>query len=358
MWKQLFACYASVGACFCALHVAAAADPVRVELASDSQEYVIGEPVVLSVTVTNVSQDEIQVLVDALDYHIGILISQDGTRFKQYTPGDRFIPYVIPRAEPLGPGESKVHTFRVLYTSYSRETPQRRSHLVFEKPGMYLVKARYPLFGKRESFESNMIRVRINQPQGVDAEVWKQINSPHFLYFLRSAEPNSVLRDYGDTPLRAARLLQSIPKSSYSPAIKYALERRYRERRRYMLRERALEDPELQLIRSVTGIEEPPEGPFPDDRRLDVQISSHFPELTPLDEVCRQISRQGGVTLTVAPELRIRRMKRAPLTESLRRFMASLSGGGRTAKWIRDGDGYRLVPLPQPEAQPLAQRKP
>jgi hypothetical protein len=105
----------------------------------------------------------------------------------------------------------------------------------------------------------------------------------------------------------------------------------------------------LRNWRRILGIEEPlPElrresKLFLDDRRLDIRVTYDFPEPIPVEEVVQQISKQTGVPLRVAPGMGIHRMRGGSKpTRTLREFMDARHGHG--AAWVRDGDGYKLVP--------------
>lgn len=81
---------------------------------------------------------------------------------------------------------------------------------------------------------------------------------------------------------------------------------------------------------------------FPDDKRLDQQVSYHFLKQTPLTEVITELSRQTGVSLSLHPDMKKRSLSSLETTGSLREAMSRLDS--YKALWIRDGDGYKLVP--------------
>lgn len=321
-------------------------EKVRVKLKGVGLEYLLGETVQLQVTVTNRSNDVIeawQLFVKESDPEIRIYISKDGGKYTEYRVGIGGVGKRRRRTRVLKPSESWKYTLRMLYTY------KDKGRLAFTNPGRYRIKVRYPLIQpaappdgrfKKEELESNAIRIRIKQPEGIDLKVWKQIQSPHFLYFLQSGYTK---RHHEDDPLRAVEILKSFPKSRYADDLRWALKTYYDRDRRQAKRLWKLKEEEARKIREVTGITVPPPQPFPNDMRLAQMITYHFRRLTPLDDVLKVISRQSGVTLRLHPKLRVRRMKSIRVTEPLRKFMRNLSA--YKAKWVPDGkDGYLLKP--------------
>jgi len=81
---------------------------------------------------------------------------------------------------------------------------------------------------------------------------------------------------------------------------------------------------------------------FATDTRLNQEIIFESQQQTPLKEVLEELTRQTGVPLSVHPDLERRSLKSLRLTKTLQQVMKFLSV--YKAEWIRDGDGYRLIP--------------
>ncbi len=336
---------AIVTACFAELTVHGG--EIQVEIVSASKEYVIGEPVPLDVTVKNVSDRVFHTWIDPLSYQIEIHIARAGDPFHQYTCGDMRTKLIRRMVEALAPGQSKCYPFRVLGTFYVRETAERRSRLAFETPGLYRAKARYPLYPNGKMFESNTVEFRVNERQGVDAKVWEEINQQRFLRFLQSGEAGREDRDVLE---KAVEVLRTAPKSSFQDPIKWALEKYYRKRTSALGERSVLLDADLEKIRDALRIPAVPQGPFPDDKRLDAWISYGFPEQTPFEEVFKTISNLSGVPLRVGRELRVRTLASIPQTTKVWTFMEQMAG--RDVHWVRERDGgYRLVPVRHAEEE-------
>lgn len=319
---------------------------LKVRLTTPKKDYVLGESVPLRVTVKNTSNKTLKTWSVDLKWEIGINISRDGNTFKQFTRGTFTDAEVETPVEPLKPRAEKRYFFRVLYTFYRKQTPERRSRLAFDKPGEYFVQVRYPLFPKREMFESNTIRIRITQPKGADAKVWEVLNEPEFLYFLQSG---LVPKQDQKFPLKTANLLHSVESSSYHPALRYTLQRYYHR----------LPNPRPgfgdvkhgKLFRSALGIEEELVAIVPllrtrplSYRKLDVQrVTYHFPNYTLLKEVLDEISRQTGVSLKLGPGIHeTSRFRSVRKSVTLREFMQTLVDPGLTT-WVHEDNGFRLI---------------
>jgi len=327
---------------------------VDVHLAADKTTVVLGEPVLLTVTVRNADEkpieaQEVFLQEDGAEPEIAVYIAQEREFFQEYRMGIYPILSAERKLEVLQPGEGKDYRLRVLYTS------ERENRLAFDQRGKWSVKTSYRLvwrdslgYFRGDDFESNTIDIKVTFPRDTDARLWEHVRRPDFLYFLQSG---GVLdRTHGGDPklpLQAAELLQQLPGCSYDAPIRWALKEYYESERSSLTYDEAQRNPVLSRLRSVLGMveEAPSEGPFPEDTRLDAIVTYYFPDLTPLDVITEQVCSQTGVRLRIAPELRVRRITSSLMTESLRRFMNKC--GGPDATWVREGKGYRLAPMPE-----------
>jgi hypothetical protein len=167
---------------------------VAVQIKSPKRDYLRGEPVLVTVTITNDGEKDFPAWIDRVKYAISFFIKGDGEKFLKVNVDasdnvklDRYV-------DPLAEGKSKSYDFRILPIYAGGKA----SALAFDKPGTYNLKVRYPLFKKSEvKFESNAIQLRIHKPKGVDAKAWAEMDRPHFLRFLQSGV---ALRDNGEYP--------------------------------------------------------------------------------------------------------------------------------------------------------------
>jgi hypothetical protein len=326
--------------------------PIDVTLASLSREYVLGQPVLLTVTVRNVSEQTIEarkVYVEGyVEPEITVYTSKDGQSFDKYVMGGWNVYFFDRGPEILKPGASLRYDLRALYAS------NRSAHLAFHTPGRYWVKVCYPLNthtpsggSKQEAFDSNVVEITVDEPRNADAKLWGIVHEPPFLYFLQTGY---VREENSRVPAEAVKLLLSVPDSSYHAGIKWALNTYYKKQIHAIGQRKAQEDPEMEAIREALGIPKDI-GPFPEDERLDVEITYRFDDWTPLEKAFEEISRLSGVALRFAPELRVRRISGGTTrTKTLRQFMDEHDA--YKAEWVPNGDGYMLVPAAAPAATP------
>jgi len=309
---------------------------------SDRARYLLGDPVVLAGSLRNTEKEPIRECRADLPLHanaVDIFISADGVRFLEYRTGIYDIAKVERPLETLEPGQEWTFQLRVLYTF------QRPSRLAFERAGKHFVKLVYPLISRggrhRVVVESNVVSIDVRAPEGADAEVWRQINTPDFLYFLQSGYDRH--KD-AKIPTQALDLVRKAPKGGYAEGLRQGLREYYRvcvEEQFYQGQFAS----QLEEIRQLLGIPKKKlrQDLFPQDKRLDVNVRVDFPVQTQMKEVLRVISAQSGVTLRVAPEFELRSLLALPNTCPLREFMYREQNSG--AVWIREDDGgYRLVP--------------
>lgn len=251
---------------------------VSMTLTSPRHEYLLGEPVILEVTVRNEMTEAIkafEVFVKNVEPEIKVYFSQDGKTFQEYEIGIYPIHRIIRRVKTLKPGEVWKYELRVLYTN------KNPSGLVFEQPGTYFLKVIYPLWWAESveskdrlreilKFPSNVVQVQILQPTGVDAQVWAQIKSNEFLHFIQSGrvkleweevekvksikgqltEKDWVEIRYGKTVVKVIEVLRSFPESRYHHALRYALGLFYEANKFILTPEQA------QTLHLVLGIKE------------------------------------------------------------------------------------------------------
>ncbi len=118
---------------------------IQVQVASLHQEYVLGYPVRLTVTVTNHGQREVLTWTDSLRDQVELLIAGNGDGFRRFSEYRLGTGPSSPTVERLLPGRSKVYEYRVLYGRVGEYRPQTPLRLAFDRPGVYTVKAVYPV---------------------------------------------------------------------------------------------------------------------------------------------------------------------------------------------------------------------
>ena len=326
---------------------------VDIKVSTSKPSYVLGEPVILRVSVTNTDDVPLKAYEVISQYHplcpeINIYIAPAGPYLIE---GDdvlkQFVPTPCDNADreyevhSLNPGQSWMYQLRVLYAG------GKNARLAFPEPGEYRLTVKYPLLLVDERavvpldsashyVDSNIVAVQIKEPSGADASVWQRLRSPEVLYFLQWGSVGNE-----EVVWSLVELLKEEPSSGYHSEIRWALKSYYRRS------QSNLTEHEAELLRSVTAITPPADYPFPDDKRLDEVITYHFPELTPLEDVFRELSDRSGVDLRLHPDLQIRQLRGRRVTKPLREFMREAAD--YKAEWVRDDRSYTLRPLSAPD---------
>jgi hypothetical protein len=258
------------------------------------------------------------------------------------------LPSVVPDTIPLPSGESKYYPLRLLHRFTPSSDQASISALAFPEAGEYEIFVKYPLSPKRQMFESDRIRIHVDEPKGVDAELWKQLNDEKVLFFLQRGD---LWYNSEEVPRRVAEILTSVPDSAYHSTMRWALGRHY-----YGLRIEEANPEDIEngkLFRKALGVmlQHPSdrwEQIANDDRLYVRRVVYAFPAPTPLGEVFTVATGQTGIPLKLDPAVSNERtLTSAKCDKSLDAFMRIFTLGGRST-WLRDGRGYRLVPVMVP----------
>ncbi len=338
-----------------------------ITLSTPPKEYLLGEPVVLQVVVTNFAQGELVVgesFPGGIEPEIAVYIN--GERFKYGYPNDCWL-WDGPKVS-LKRREAWTYTLRV---AASRAHPAaERIQLAFEKPGIYEIKSGWPRVTgltpeqiRKYGEESNTIKVVVKEPTDVDAKVWQRLQ--------RIPSVPSGLQWHEGPYVEHAReliaLLEEFPDTGYRDSFRSGLRRFYfSQRSKVSLDERA-------KIRQLTGITDPYE--FKDPRlnakmelplaakALKVHDSSVELRLGALFDMLRQ---QSGVVLEASPYLKRRTVsvwtKNVPgwgkVPQDLHGYMDLDSVTDKlNAWWVKRGDGYVLVCDDEETFKNLAEQK-
>jgi hypothetical protein len=326
------------------------AESLQVTLSAISDDILVGETIRLCVQVENIGSDTIQareLCVDGCEPDIQVLFSRGGHDFKRWRLGIYPDLELMRRTLQLIPRDSWRYAIRLLY---SAEAP---NGLPFEEPGDYRLKVRFPFWPPGPDaitwLESNSIRIRTKQPEGDDLRIWEKLRSDECLRFLQGGfgPYQEVKKDISDD---VAHWLLGTPDSAYHPSMRWALGRYYDRLRRKDWDAPNPEDIENgKLYRKALGIvlRDPADSLGGDVRLFTRRVVVGFPEMTPLEQVFAVAEQQTGVPLSCDPALKTRRFSTLKIDQSLAQFMLGFTHRGDT-KWVRDGRGYRLVPVMVP----------
>jgi hypothetical protein len=196
--------------------------PLRASLESKQSEWVLGEPVEFTASVTNVSSAPVQTYSDLGPEWEGIdfFISEDGSTFHRFRGPEWYqgdLEDIAAGIITLKPGEKVQSSFSLLWNGPADTGRQSRADgFAFPHVGTYFVKVRAS--SKLGDLMSNVARVVVRQPQGADAAIWEALKADKGLarYY---AYPNADAAQ-GEKLLQ---LLNKYPNSSHAPSIKKVL---------------------------------------------------------------------------------------------------------------------------------------
>jgi len=224
-------------------------DGIQVHLKPSKSTYLIGEPVLFTVTLRNNTKQDIRAWVVSLKNQVQVFVSNGGA-FERYEDRMADIGKVVPSVETLAPGKSKSYEIKILYSIWTKD--QKNAELAFPFTGTYCVQVKYPLFPDRKMIESNIVHTKFKKPEGDDATIWKQINRPEALRFLQSGRLNE---DEEDLPFELASLMEKFPKSPYVDGFKHTLRLYYQQEAAKMYPRDLKSDPWMQRLRKLLDIE-------------------------------------------------------------------------------------------------------
>ncbi|WP_406698476.1 hypothetical protein V5E97_06310 [Singulisphaera sp. Ch08] len=320
----------------------AGGERISVEVKATSTRFLIGEPVTLDLIVRNTTAMELvtyEVLTAELEAQ-GVFIAQDEGAFKQFLRGG--LGYGLGNWITLGPGKRLLYRLRVLYTpprSNTAFTEEEKSRflpggLAFDRSENYRIKVVYPLRLKGDDrsvpIDSNVVAIRVREPEGADAQVWRRIREDDVLAFIQT----------GDVPIdremivsTVVDLLEAFPNSGYRLALRHALRRFYGDWPR-------LPKAEWQRIRSLLSLSPEIDRFFPNDERLDSKVVN-IPKSTTIARVLAFLSRQFGVGMDTTATVGRQPFNGPANVSDLRGLMQSIARD-LNARWFRRGDRYVL----------------
>jgi hypothetical protein len=195
---------------------------LQAHLDSQQGEWVLGVPVELTVSVTNVSSASAQTYSDLSPLWEGIsfFISEDGSAFHVFNGPEWDLGRtmdIMPGTITLKPGAKVQASFSLLWNGPANNKGQDPTDgFAFPHVGTYFVKVRAS--SKVGDLMSNVIRVVIRQPQSDDAAIWEALKADKELarYY---GFPNGAAGE-GE---KLQQLLNKYPNSSHAASMKKAL---------------------------------------------------------------------------------------------------------------------------------------
>lgn len=230
---------------------------LTLQIAADRREYIVGEPMVLSVSVINETARTVEIFntlqldVKNTGGHLSIFIARVGESYKAYQGPWPVIDAVYAKVK-LSPGFALREDITLLYTGgYSdlksdfkhlnelyaeplrREAQEKRFRrgFAFSEAGTYRIKAWFHGHGSKAEIESEPIEVQVSEPQNPDdVAIWNVLKTdPAFAYFMQTGGSGEVHTSAKTKQIVKAleSLVESYPASGYGEHIRSGLSKHY-----------------------------------------------------------------------------------------------------------------------------------
>ncbi len=327
---------------------------VAAELSSPHEEYLLGESVPLELEIRNTIGREIEGCRTS-DRFIGLIVTRKGEKREVIDIREGWIGAVGGTSGKLAPAKCWTYHLRAFQQCRSEVVDGAPicDSLAFPEPGDYTIQVRFPLSAavvgdegiiNRRNIASNTIHVSVVSPTGDDERVFEAISDPQTREFIRTrlfpAQGMSMA-------VKLARLIEDHPKSGYRNCLKDTL---IDFAHRYPLHPGTSE---AEVVRLAAGL--PDLRFFPDDPRLEANISLNLPDGLPVRLVLEFIKKQSELSLSASPHFMQNQVQRKMFKweRSIRETMLALSDDLRFSGmvrdptlsvklWVRRGEGYFL----------------
>ncbi len=197
---------------------------LTIQLSSEKDIYLPGEPVVFTLQLENRTLSPVPVRKTALDMRYGWITPkiayEDGTFRTHIGPQFGIIDAFI-RPSQLDPGKKITTSFQILYNVISKLRHDLQTNYAFSRPGAYLVRLRLDSVVPEQIIYTEPVRIEITSPKGADAAVWKLLQTKDAASFLNDGSPFS----YNDTSIAKEfeQIIARYPDSTYTPHMRRSL---------------------------------------------------------------------------------------------------------------------------------------
>lgn len=168
---------------------------VRIE--SSKQVYMLHEPIVLDVTVTNSTSDTLRThgLMQPNNSELSVFLKDGNGKQVEYS-GPRFLQTSEPGRLLLEPNDHDYNCFNILELYGARECKSGYEVSCSRFP--YLPEGTYTVAAEYEGDISNELSINVVAPYGQEAEVLKKIEEAYQIWSQSDTDPSS--RVYGEIP--------------------------------------------------------------------------------------------------------------------------------------------------------------
>lgn len=205
---------------------------VGLNIETTKETYVLGEPITVTAKLTNISSKSVALFKS--DNFLHLWLSRDGNHFWRFV--DEEIVDSKPKKEMLGSGNSWTFHKTLLRGVLSRDDVWAREIFLLPAAGAFYLRATCE--GSEDiKIVSNVIKVNVIAPEGVDARVWQMLQDKdaatyqdytHFLkYNLPRREDAKSRKEILE---KLNRIVEAYPESTYASILRDALIRHFEGR--------------------------------------------------------------------------------------------------------------------------------
>jgi hypothetical protein len=225
-------CFLSLGA----IQITSALSDFSLELKTDKDTYILGEPVTTKFILTNTSKADLSVGCFGVSTgELQLFISKDGDKFLEYNSNwgvvDAYCKNKIKSGDRIKTSDVKVlwnikPSVEHLNKESAKEVQKGKLLLdyAFRDEGTYYLKVIYN--GK---LESEPVKITITEPEGKDLEVWNKIkDNGNFAYFIQEGDmliPTYKPEERAKFQAEVEDILQKYPNSFYAQSLRQSLDK-------------------------------------------------------------------------------------------------------------------------------------
>lgn len=192
---------------------------LQLKLITDKQKYVLGEPILITLTLRNVLNTAIPIY-SVLEAGYGLVWTQvryEHDEFKNYSgPGFGTVDYFLGAPSSLPPGKKLVEHRKILYEPLA-ENP--RNFYALHRSGNYQLRMVLDGIVPDERLTTAEVQIEIVEPVGSDKQIWRLLQTEEAASFLHNGyvpNPKQVIANF-------TTILKQYPNSVYAQHLQIAL---------------------------------------------------------------------------------------------------------------------------------------
>lgn len=192
---------------------------LRLNLATNKQRYVLGEPISLTLTIQNV-QDSPKSLHMLLEPHYGVVWTQiryENDEYENYSgPGFGTADYILGKPSSLAPGKQLVERRKILYEPLEDDP---KKFYALSRAGNYSLRMVLDNIVPNQRLTTTAVQIEVVEPTGLDKQVWRLLQTEEAASFLHNgyvSNPKQVIANFN-------AILVQYPNSFYASYLQMAL---------------------------------------------------------------------------------------------------------------------------------------